>query len=49
MTASYHVPISATAAGLMLLEPAARPPGLTDPVFSGRMRRWGSQQEVTGQ
>jgi hypothetical protein len=27
---------------------AARPPGLTDPAFSGQMRRWSSEQGVAG-
>jgi Glyoxalase/Bleomycin resistance protein/Dioxygenase superfamily len=35
--------------GNLVIFTAARPPELTDPVFSERMRRWSSEQEVTGQ
>jgi catechol 2,3-dioxygenase-like lactoylglutathione lyase family enzyme len=35
--------------GNLVIFTAARPPGLTDPAFSGRMRRWSSEQGVTGQ
>jgi len=35
--------------GNVVIFTAARPPGLTDPAFSDRMRRWSSEQGVTGQ
>ena len=35
--------------GNIVIFTAARPPGLTDPAFSDRMRRWSSEQGVTGQ